>query len=159
MRTLIAAGLVWGVLLAAVAQAQEAVPDAPQAPLPRSGLTIETQHGPVRFTVELATDRESQARGLMFRTALAANAGMLFDFRHLVMANFWMKNTLLPLDIIFIRSNGRISTIYARAKPYSETLISSAEPIRAVLEINGGRAQALGIQPGDLVRHWIFGDR
>ena len=159
MRVSIATGIACLVFLAATAQAQQSVGDAPQAQLPRTPLTVDTRQGPVHFTVELAATPESQARGLMFRTSLRADAGMLFDFHRPEMVDFWMKNTILPLDIIFIRTNGTISTIHARAKPYSQALISSAEPIRAVLEINGGRSQALGIEPGDLVRHKIFGDQ
>lgn len=128
----------------------------PQKPLAQSELTIETARGPVRFSVEIASDPESQERGLMYRRSLAPNAGMLFDFHRPIMATFWMKNTILPLDIIFVRADGTISTIAANAVPYSETLIPSAEPVRAVLEINGGRAKALGIESGDQVHATIF---
>ena len=124
--------------------------------LPHTSVTIETARGPVRFTVEVATDKTSQERGLMFRKHLPANAGMLFDFHKPVTVNFWMKNTVLPLDIIFIRADGTISTIHARAVPHSEIDMPSAEPVRAVLEINGGLAEALGIEPGDRVRNPIF---
>ncbi len=92
----------------------------------------------------------------MFRKTMAANAGMLFDFHTTVMTTFWMKNTVLPLDIIFIRSDGTISSIAGSAVPFSEAPIPSSEPIRAVLEINGGRAKTLGIEPGDKVRGTIF---
>lgn len=127
-----------------------------QGPLPRSQVVIETARGPVLFSVEIAADPDSQERGLMYRKALAQDAGMLFDFHRPVTTQFWMKNTVLPLDIIFIREDGTISTIAANAAPYSETLIPSAEPVRAVLEINGGRARELGIKPGDRVRNPIF---
>ena len=92
----------------------------------------------------------------MFRKQMAPDAGMLFDFHGLVMTQFWMKNTVIPLDMMFIRADGTISTIAANAVPYSETPIPSAEPVRAVLEINGGRARALGIAPGDRVHKAIF---
>ena len=94
----------------------------------------------------------------MFRRSMAPDAGMLFDFHRPQMANFWMKNTILPLDLIFIRADGTISSVAADAVPFSEALIPSAEPVRAVLEINGGRAAALGIAPGERVHHRIFGD-
>ena len=94
----------------------------------------------------------------MFRRSMAPDAGMLFAFPHSGMVNFWMKNTILPLDLVFIRDDGTISSVAADAVPFSETLIPSAEPVRAVLEINAGRAAALGIAPGERVHHAIFGD-
>ena len=129
---------------------------APPHPLPHSVLVIDTSHGPVKFDVEMADDKQSQEYGLMFRKSLAANAGMLFDFHTTVMTSFWMKNTILPLDIIFVRSDGTISSIAANAVPFSEAAIPSTEPIRAVLEINAGRAKALGIEPGDKIHAGIF---
>ena len=126
------------------------------APLPRTTLTIDTAKGPVTFKVEVASDHASQERGLMFRKRLAFNAGMLFDFHTTVMTSFWMKNTLIPLDIIFIRQDGVISSIAGNAVPMSEASIPSSEPVRAVLEIAGGRARQLGIEPGDRVRAAIF---
>lgn len=130
----------------------------PQAPLPVSPLAIDTARGPVRFTVELAADPASEARGLMFRKTMAAGAGMLFDFHEPRPVTFWMKNTILPLDMIFIRAGGTVSTVAANAVPYSERPIPSAEPVRAVLEIDAGLAKALGIEPGARVHHAIFGD-
>lgn len=128
----------------------------PAKPLPRTSLTINTAQGLVRFLVEVAADSSSQERGLMYRKSLAPNAGMLFDFHQPQPVTFWMRNTIIPLDMLFIRANGTISTIHANAVPYSETPIPSAEPVRAVLEINGGRAKALGIEPGDRVQGAIF---
>jgi uncharacterized membrane protein (UPF0127 family) len=127
-------------------------------PLPASTVVIDSDHGPVTFKVEIAADPASQERGLMYRTKMAADAGMLFDFRTSQYENFWMKNTALPLDMIFIRQNGTISSIAANATPYSELTIPSAEPVRAVLEINGGRAGVLGIEPDQRVHSVIFGD-
>ena len=126
------------------------------APLPQSTLIIATRHGPAVFNVEIAADQASQERGLMFRSSMAPNAGMLFDFHTPLYVTFWMKNTKLPLDMIFIRQNGTVAGIAANAEPYSEKLIPSAEAVRAVLEINGGRAAALGIEPGAQVRGAIF---
>ncbi len=130
----------------------------PDKPLPLSTLVIDTDHGPHSFRVELATDEASQERGLMYRKELAPDGGMLFDFHRPQMETFWMKNTILPLDIIFIRADGTISSIAPDAVPYSTTSIPSAEPIRAVLEINGGRASALGIEPDQRVHFAIFGN-
>ncbi|MDE2350862.1 MAG: DUF192 domain-containing protein [Alphaproteobacteria bacterium] len=152
---LVGVGLVLGVLLGCSSFAAQG---QPQAPLPRSALVIDTSHGPVRFTVELAADTRAQELGLMYRRHMAADAGMLFDFHRPQPVTFWMKNTILPLDMIFIRDDGTISTVRADAVPYSEALIPSAEPVRAVLEINGGQAAALGIAPGERVHHAIFGD-
>ena len=126
--------------------------------LPTTTISVETPKGPTTFKVEVANDHASQEKGLMFRKTMAGNAGMLFDFHTTVMTTFWMKNTILPLDIIFIRADGTISSIAGNAVPYSEAPIPSSEPIRAVLEINGGRAKALGIEPGDKVHAAIFGN-
>jgi uncharacterized protein len=124
--------------------------------LPTAQVTIETSGGPKMFSVEVASDPTSQQRGLMFRRELAPNAGMLFDFRNSASLSFWMKDTVLSLDMLFIRSDGTISTIASNTIPLSTTPIRSAEPVRAVLEINGGRARELGIQPGDRVRATMF---
>jgi hypothetical protein len=119
-------------------------------------VVIESSGGPRTFHMEVAADEASRDRGLMHRKHLAADAGMLFDFQGQVMTAFWMKDTPLPLDIIFIRADGTISTVAANAVPYSTAEIPSAEPIRAVIEINGGLAKRLGIAPGDHVRAQIF---
>jgi len=121
-------------------------------------VVIDTAHGPATFSVEIAADPASQEKGLMFRTKMAPNAGMLFDFHTPQQVSFWMKNTILSLDMIFIRANGTISSIAPKAEPYSETTIPAAEPVRAVLEINGGRAAALGIEPDQRVHNSIFGN-
>lgn len=131
---------------------------AAQARMPRSVVVVDTAHGPVRFTVEIAGDKTSRAEGLMHRKHLAKNAGMLFDFHATLFAAFWMKDTELPLDMIFIRPDGRISSIARDMVPFSENEVASKEPIRAVLEINGGRSAALGIVPGDVVRADAFGN-
>lgn len=126
--------------------------------LPHETIAIDTAHGPQKFEMEIAGDDVSQDRGLMFRKHLAPNAGMLFDFHRKVMTAFWMKNTEISLDMLFVRADGTISTIAARAVPYSTKEIVSAEPIRAVIEIGGGRARAFGIVPGDLVHASAFGN-
>lgn len=126
--------------------------------LPVSTVVIDSDHGPVSFKVEVAGNFASQERGLMYRTKMAPDAGMLFDFHQPQYQTFWMKNTILPLDLIFIRQDGTISSIAPNAVPFSETSIPSAEPVRAVLEVNGGRAAVLGIEPDQRVHHAIFGD-
>jgi uncharacterized membrane protein (UPF0127 family) len=129
---------------------------AAEARLPVEKVVIETRSGPRTFRLEIAADAAARETGLMHRTHLAPDAGMLFDFKISLMAAFWMKDTPLPLDLIFVRADGIISTIAANAVPYSTAEIQSAEPIRAVIEIRGGTARRLGIAPGDRVRCKIF---
>ena len=123
-----------------------------------NALTIETAAGAThRFTVELAVSPAEIQRGLMFRESLADDAGMLFFYQQCRLAQFWMKNTLIPLDMIFIEADGRIARITAMAEPQSLEIRASGVPVNGVLEIAGGRAAALGIAPGDHVRHPLFG--
>lgn len=93
----------------------------------------------------------------MFREELAPDAGMLFDFKQPTMATMWMKNTLIPLDMLFVDQAGRIVNIQERAVPLSTAIIAAAAPVRAVIELNGGTAARLGIKPGDRVIFPIFG--
>jgi uncharacterized membrane protein (UPF0127 family) len=152
--------LVSGVLAGAPAQAWQARPQrAAVAAAPASKLdTVEilTSRGRVRFTVELAVTRAQQERGLMFRKSLAPDHGMLFPYNPPQRAAFWMKNTLIPLDILYIAPDGRVLSIARNAVPHDETPIPSGGVIRAVLEIPGGRAAQLGILPGDRVLNKIF---
>jgi uncharacterized membrane protein (UPF0127 family) len=126
--------------------------------LPVQNISVDTAKGHTVFKVEIAADHDSQEKGLMYRKKMAANAGMLFDFHTTVMTSFWMKNTILPLDIIFIRTDGTVSSIAANAVPMSQTPIPSSEPVRAVLELNAGRAAQIGMAPGDKVHAAIFGN-
>lgn len=119
-----------------------------------SQLTIRTAAGAEHvFTVELADTPDEQARGLMFRESLAPDAGMLFDFHVSRPTSFWMQNTLIPLDMLFIRADGSIARIQVNAKPLDTTSIPSGEPVRFVLEIPGGRSVELGIAVGDTMIH------
>jgi uncharacterized protein len=120
-------------------------------------LTIVSASGPHRFTVELAETPAQMKRGLMFRQSLAPDAGMLFDFKQPTMATMWMRNTLIPLDMLFVDAQGRIVNIHERAVPQSDAIIAAAAPVRAVIELNGGTAARLGIKPGDRVLFPIFG--
>ena len=124
---------------------------------PTSELTIISASGPHRFKVELAETPAQMTQGLMFRTSLAPDAGMLFDYRQPTPAAMWMRNTLIPLDMLFVDAHGRIVNIHERAVPQSDDVIAAAEPVRAVIELNGGTAARLGIEPGDRVVHPIFG--
>ena len=135
--------------------AAKAAVEAP-ARHPESGLPVvplSVTHGATRhaFRVEVARDSAEQARGLMFRTAMGADEGMIFPMQPPRMASFWMKNTVIPLDIIFIGPDRRILNIAANTVPYSEDPVPSAGKVSAVLELNAGRAAALGIAPGDKV--------
>jgi len=124
----------------------------------RSSLVVVTAAREIKFDVELALDDAERARGLMFRDKLGPYDGMLFDFYQEAPVSFWMKNTLIPLDMVFIAGDGTIRHIHANAVPLSTEAIPSQFPVRAVLEINGGSARLLGIKPGDKVRHPIFGN-
>lgn len=115
-------------------------------------LTISSNGREHRFIVEVARTGEEQAMGLMFRTQLAPDRGMIFPMDPPRNASFWMRNTLIPLDMIFVRADGTIANIEANTVPYSEEPVRSVGPVAAVLEIPGGRSAELGIKPGDRVK-------
>ena len=144
-------------LLAAMLVAGPAA--AQLARFPTAPLTIVTAAGPQRFTVEVATTPAQMEQGLMFRQKLAPDAGMIFDYGGPSMASMWMKNTLIPLDMLFVDQQGRIIGIHERAVPQSLATISTPGPARAVIELNGGTAARLGIHAGDKVLFpQIFGN-
>ncbi|OCW58838.1 DUF192 domain-containing protein [Hoeflea olei] len=116
-------------------------------------LVIDTAGGPVRFSVELALTPDTRATGLMFRREMAADHGMLFRFDQTRQVLMWMKNTPLPLDMVFIGEDGRVAGIAADTTPFSEDIVASPRPVRYVLELNAGTAARLGIAVGDRVRH------
>jgi uncharacterized membrane protein (UPF0127 family) len=113
--------------------------------------------GEHEFQVELAVTWEQQAQGLMFRQSMPEDHGMLFLYESEGPRSMWMKNTYIPLDILFIGGDGRILSIAERTVPLSLSTISSGRPAKAVLELNGGTADRLGIRPGDLVLYSAFG--
>jgi uncharacterized protein len=123
----------------------------------KSSLTIDTAQGTRKFDIELALTPAQEEQGLMYRPRLAPDAGMLFDFGDTATRGFWMKNTLIPLDMLFITADGHVADIHERAVPLSEDTILSRVPVRAVLELNGGTVARLGIKLGDVVHHRIFG--
>jgi uncharacterized membrane protein (UPF0127 family) len=123
----------------------------PVSNLPVIPLTVTHDGQAHAFRVELAKTSSEQAKGLMFRTAMGADEGMIFPMDPPRDAAFWMKNTVIPLDIIFIGTDRRILNIAAHTVPYSETPVPSAGVAGAVLELNAGRAAELGIVPGDKV--------
>lgn len=114
--------------------------------------------GAARFNVEVADDPKERSQGLMFRESLAASAGMLFVYEGPQRAVFWMKNTLIPLDMIFMDSEGVVSRIHENAVPHDETGIDGGDGVQFVLEINGGFARRLGIDVGSVARHPAFGE-
>ena len=130
---------------------------APAQAAGQAALEIVTRTGVRSFTVELATNDAERERGLMFRKELPEGRGMLFDFQHEQTVAFWMHNTYIPLDMIFIRADGRILSIAENTKPMSDALVPSGGPVRAVLEVIGGTARKLGIAPGDQVESGALG--
>jgi uncharacterized membrane protein (UPF0127 family) len=120
-------------------------------------LTIQTGKGPVAFEVEVMRTDEDRAKGLMFRRYMPENRGMLFDFKAPQPVFMWMKNTYIPLDMVFIRKDGTIARIAEETEPLSTRTIASGEDVLAVLELNGGAAQKAGIKAGDKVSHALFG--
>lgn len=119
-------------------------------------LVLVTQTGSHTLKVEVARTRAEQALGLMYRTELAQDHGMLFIHEPIRLAQMWMKNTYIPLDMVFISADGTVANISRMTEPHSEALITSGVPVKAVLEIAGGAARTYGLKPGDKVRHKIF---
>jgi uncharacterized membrane protein (UPF0127 family) len=152
-----AAALLLLVMLAALAPARMAVAEGGLASFERDRLVIETAKGNRHdFSVELAITPQQQQQGLMFRRDMAPDAGMLFVYRPERVVSMWMKNTMIPLDMLFIAEDGRVVKVVERAVPLSLKTISSDRPVRAVLELNGGTVARLGIRTGDRVLHGTF---
>ena len=122
-------------------------------------IEIASKTGVHVFAVEMAENDADRAKGLMFRKELPEGRGMLFDFKREQDVSFWMQNTYIPLDMLFIRGDGQILNIAENTEPLSTRLISSGGPVRAVLEVIGGSARKFGIAPGDRVAHPIFNSR
>ncbi|AXK80298.1 DUF192 domain-containing protein [Pseudolabrys taiwanensis] len=132
---------------------------APARSAERDTVEIATKSGVHAFSVELAATEAEREKGLMYRKSLPEGQGMLFDFHRDQEVGFWMKNTYIPLDMIFIRGDGRILRIAENTEPLSEKIVPSNGPVRAVLEVIGGTARKLGIAPGDRVAGSIFKGR
>jgi uncharacterized membrane protein (UPF0127 family) len=143
-------------LLAAASAAAQSESDGVK--FERSSLLIVTAAREIKFEIDMATTEPQREHGLMFRKELGAYEGMLFDFFREQPVSFWMKNTLIPLDMVFIAADGTVRHVHANAVPMSTDTIPSEAAVRAVLEINGGTARLLGIKPGDKVKHAIFGN-
>lgn len=145
------------VLLAIMLSASMYLPAlAREGASPLHMISVETSKGKRAWLVELASDNESRSKGLMFRKEMASNAGMLFRFDRVEPVSMWMKNTFLPLDMVFMGSDGRIKSIHYGAVPHSLEIISSKGPVRYVLEINAGEANRAGLLEGQIMRHPWF---
>lgn len=121
-------------------------------PVDPTPLVAETDNGEHAFKIEIADDQNERTAGLMYRNFLPDNQGMLFVFEQTQQVGFWMKDTPLPLDLIFIDEGGRVAGIL-EGKPLSEALISPGVPVRFVLELKKGTAAKVGIEDGDVIRH------
>jgi uncharacterized membrane protein (UPF0127 family) len=147
------------VLLVSLWLAGAAAAFDPGAAPPVEPLTIETAAGTKHeFRIEVVKEEKARNRGLMFRHELAEDGGMLFDYGTPQPLSFWMKNTYISLDILYIDARGTILNIAASTTPLSLQPLPSSGPARAALEVRGGTAARLGIKPGDRVRHRIFED-
>jgi uncharacterized membrane protein (UPF0127 family) len=129
---------------------------AGQAAAAQDRLELMTAAGSKAIDIEVAATPEQQALGLMFRTSLADSKGMLFPYDEPRELTMWMKNTYIPLDMVFIRADGTVHRIEVKAEPLSERVIASDGAVTAVLELAGGAAERLGLKPGDHVRHPHF---
>lgn len=145
-------------LLLALLAAGPAAAAPPPMRFGHAEIAILTATGHHPFHVEVARTPAQMERGLMFRIRLAPDAGMIFEFPAPTVARFWMHNTLIPLDMLFVDGAGRIVNVAERARPMSDAVISAAAPVRAVVELPGGTAVRLGIKPGDRVLSPFFGD-
>lgn len=158
----LAAAFVMALSLMPPAACAESTPEPKDAPPPAqfrtAPLVIETKSGAHRFTVEVAETPEQRERGLMFRETMAADAGMIFDYHRDVQISMWMKNTILPLDMVFISADGTVFSVVKGAVPFSLDIISSGGLVRAALELNAGIVDELEIRPGDKVKYEIFGN-
>lgn len=143
----------------AASNAQAAPVAALVTPVDATPLKIETSSGTHAFEIELRNTPGGREVGLMHRKSMPANHGMLFDFEVAEPVAMWMKNTLLPLDMVFIRADGTIANIAAHAEPLSTRIIPASEPVRYVLELNAGVAERIGARPGDQVLHPAIGRR
>jgi hypothetical protein len=158
-RAALSAALVLGVsgLAYYALQPRREPPETPaQAVFAKDRVELVTTGGVRPIDVELAVSMAEQAQGLMYRTKLADTEGMLFLHDSPREVRMWMRNTYIPLDMVFIKADGTVHRIAERAEPLSDTVIASEGDVAAVLELNGGAAERLGLKPGDQVRHARF---
>jgi len=131
---------------------------AAQAACSDDRVTVLGDFGRVNFTVDVADDQAERARGLMFVEEMARFEGMLFIYEEPRPASFWMRNTFIPLDMLFAGPDGTITKVHSNAVPHDETSIDGGAGVQYVLEINGGLAERLGIGPGDMLQHPSMGE-
>ena len=154
-RTVLSLTIAFAVAGVSAARAQT----GPQPELPKEPLTIVTHDGkPHRFMVEMALGPDQQMTGLMFRPSVPADGGMLFDWGTPKESQMWMRNTIVPLDMVFINADGTIRSIAENTVPQSLAVIDSRGPVRATLELAGGTTARLDIRVGDKVTQRIFGN-
>jgi uncharacterized membrane protein (UPF0127 family) len=139
-----------------VGMPQSSADQAMRLPVDPAPLVAETAAGERSFTIEIADDQSERSAGLMFRETMDDDHGMLFVFQETRPVGFWMKNTPMPLDLIFVGQDGKIRAI-KQGEPQSEAMISPGEPVRFVLELKAGTAAKGGIEDGDLLRHPAIG--
>jgi uncharacterized membrane protein (UPF0127 family) len=132
----------------------QAAPAAGETAL--ESLNIVTASGAHKFSVEVMRDDNQRARGLMYRRSMPGDRGMLFDFKREEPVSMWMKNTYLPLDMVFIDRTGRVVNVAENTEPLSERIIPSGAPVLAVLELNAGTARRIGLKVGDRLQHPLF---
>lgn len=128
----------------------------PQAGLPQDRLTIHTAAGPVPLRLQIAADDATRQKGLMFVRRMGPDEGMIFDFHAPRPIAFWMHNTYIPLDLLFVRADGRILSIARNARPCNDAEIPSGGPVRTVIELNAGAADRLGVREGDRVTSQVI---
>jgi uncharacterized protein len=150
--------LALALLLPSLAGAQPGV-DRPQPRLPEEPMVIVTRDGTRHsFRAEMAVQPQDQMIGMMFRTSMAPDDAMIFDWGAPRESSMWMRNTLIPLDMLFVSADGRIHRIHERAVPQSLATIDSRGPVRATIEVAGGTAERLNLRVGDRVHQRIFGN-
>ncbi len=159
MRMFLRGRSAWTAVAFATALALFLLPVRSGLPATVEVLEIASRSGVHSFSVEVVANDEERAEGLMFRKELPEGKGMLFDFLTEEPVTFWMRNTYVSLDMIFIRADGRILSIAERTEPLSERMVASGGPVRGVLEVVAGTAKKLDIRPGDRVAHRIFSGR
>lgn len=145
---------IWFTIVSTVGFAQPS-PD-PNAAFPVEFLEIKTGNGTFKFSAEIADDSDERSRGLMFRETMLPTHGMLFDFGETTPIMMWMKNTPMSLDMVFIRENGTVARVASDTVPFSQTIVSSGEPVSHVLELKAGMAKQIGLKAEDKVIHRFF---